>query len=65
MQSKDVTQDFIEQQLQAAGVSSIERTKWHDFFMQVTEATYGLKATDGNGLFAQAQMWIDILEGVL
>ena len=63
--SKKVTQDFIEKKLQEAGLSNIECTKWHDFFMQVIESAYGKKTTDTNNLFAQAKRWVDTLEGVL
>ncbi len=63
--SKEITQDFIEKKLQEAGLSNIECTKWHDFFMQVTESAYSKKTTDGNNLFAQANLWIDKLEGIL
>jgi len=63
--SKEVTQDFIEKKLQEVGLSNLDRTKWHDFFTQVTECAYGRKTTDGIGLFTRAKTWIDTLEEVL
>jgi hypothetical protein len=63
--NKQVTQDFIEEQLQKSGVSNIDCTKWHDFFMHITEAKYAIKKTDSARLFAQANVWIDKLEGLL
>lgn len=62
--TKSVTQDFIEKKLQAA-FSSLEYIKWHDFFAQVVESAYSQKTTDITSLFTQARTWIDKLEGVL
>ncbi|HRN78067.1 MAG TPA: BatD family protein [Candidatus Dependentiae bacterium] len=60
-----VTQQFIIERLQSAGMSAHVINQWDEFFSIVVQQVFGDTHKNDDRLFNDAQQWLILLEGIL